>query len=222
MSSALSRAIRIAQLAGKDEVEMDQVLLGCLLAISRFGIAQIGPWKIDLEGLGVEWMRSDLSESKKAEGHKVTYSGATVSLLDRTALIAKLDGSAELGLEHVLAAFAAEEAGLMGELKQRFGFDSAGWRAAVAQLKEIDTGFAEVGSTAEENVGQLVREYLSPEQAAEELGVHVQTLRGYVRTGKLPAFRLAGDRAIRIRRTDLEKVLEPLVSEKGPTTPKEE
>jgi excisionase family DNA binding protein len=55
------------------------------------------------------------------------------------------------------------------------------------------------------------REYLTPEEAAEAIGIHVQTLRGYVRSGKLPALRLAGERAIRIRRKDLEAVLEPLV-----------
>jgi excisionase family DNA binding protein len=38
----------------------------------------------------------------------------------------------------------------------------------------------------------LYSEYLTPEQAADVLGVHVQTVRGYVRSGKLPASRLAG------------------------------
>ena len=42
-------------------------------------------------------------------------------------------------------------------------------------------------------------EYLSPEDAAAELGIHVQTVRTYVRSGKLPAMRLAGERAIRIQ-----------------------
>jgi len=55
------------------------------------------------------------------------------------------------------------------------------------------------------------RDYLSPEDAAEALGIHVQTVRAYIRSGKLPALRLAGERAIRIRRSDLETVLEPLV-----------
>jgi excisionase family DNA binding protein len=55
-----------------------------------------------------------------------------------------------------------------------------------------------------------VRDYLTPEEAAEELGVHVQTMRAYIRSGRMPAFRLAGERAIRILRADLEKVLEPV------------
>jgi excisionase family DNA binding protein len=54
-----------------------------------------------------------------------------------------------------------------------------------------------------------VREYLTPEEAAELLSIHVQTLRAHVRSGKLPALRLAGERAIRIRWSDLEKIFEP-------------
>ena len=57
------------------------------------------------------------------------------------------------------------------------------------------------------------QEYLTPEEAAEALGIHVQTMRAYIRSGRLPAFRLAGERAIRILRSDLEKVLESLGGE---------
>jgi excisionase family DNA binding protein len=53
----------------------------------------------------------------------------------------------------------------------------------------------------------VASDLLSPEQAAAELGVHIQTLRGYIRRGKLVAFRLAGERAIRIRRDDLLALL---------------
>jgi len=94
----------------------------------------------------------------------------------------------------------------MGELKRKHEITSAGWRAAVAQLggqppdrKEEDRGVA------------AIRDYLTPKEAARALAIHVQTLRAYVRSGKLPALRLAGERAIRIRRADLDKVLEPLV-----------
>ena len=57
------------------------------------------------------------------------------------------------------------------------------------------------------------QEYLTPEEAAEALSIHVQTMRAYIRSGRLPAFRLAGERAIRILRSDLEKVLESLGGE---------
>lgn len=50
----------------------------------------------------------------------------------------------------------------------------------------------------------------STEGAAEYLGVHVQTVRSWIRSGKLPASRLAGQKSIRIRERDLEAVLEPI------------
>ncbi len=50
----------------------------------------------------------------------------------------------------------------------------------------------------------------SPEEAATYLGVHVQTIRAWIRTGRLRASRLAGQRALRIRASDLASVLEPV------------
>jgi excisionase family DNA binding protein len=70
------------------------------------------------------------------------------------------------------------------------------------------------GRIAAPAASSAAREFLTPEEAAEALGIHVQTLRAYVRSGKLPALRVAGERSLRVRRSDLEKVLEPLVSEK--------
>ena len=55
----------------------------------------------------------------------------------------------------------------------------------------------------------------SPEEAAAYLGVHVQTVRAWIRSARLPARRLAGQRALRIRASDLEGVLEPLAPGDG-------
>ena len=51
---------------------------------------------------------------------------------------------------------------------------------------------------------------LSPEDGARLLGLHIQTVRGYIRNGRLPAFRIAGERAIRIRRDDLIALLQAM------------
>ena len=102
----------------------------------------------------------------------------------------------------------------MGDLKREHGISSASWRAAIAAIhNEREVPRME---TAQPNT----REFLTPEEAAEALGVHVQTMRAYVRSGRLPAYRVAGERAIRIRRPDLEKVLEPLVPEGEPAARK--
>lgn len=198
---AAALAIALAKRRNLPEITPDELLLGCLQTIAQFGVAQVGPWTFDLEELGIDWL-----ESPDKSGAKVAYSQTVVDLFDRGARIARMDNSGPMRVDHMLAAFAGETEGLMGELKVRHGITSAGWRAAVARLggtapdrKEEDRGAA------------AIRDYLTPEEAAAALAIHVQTLRAYVRSGKLPALRLAGERAIRIRRSDLDKVLEPLV-----------
>src|SRR5262249_51044342 len=111
-------------------------------------------------------------------------------------------------------AFANEETGLMGDLKREHGITSASWRAAIAAIH------TEREIPRIESAQPNTREFLTPEEAAEALGIHVQTMRAYVRSGRLPAYRVAGERAIRIRRPGLEKVLEPLVPEGEPAARK--
>jgi len=136
-----------------------------------------------------------------------------VTIFDCAARIARVDGCAEIALEHLLVAFASEDTGLMCELKRRFGIRSESWRAAAASLpRPLWTAPAASGGAKPDPA--TGRDYFTPEEAAEALGIHVQTLRAYVRSGKMPALRLAGERSIRIRRADLDKVLEPLVPEK--------
>ena len=203
---AASFAIFAAKQRGANEVTPDHILLGCLRAISRFGIATLGPWSLDLETLGVDWVRQPDGPLPK-----VAYSLEAVDLFDRAAQIARSSGGTGVSVHHLLAAFAAEEGGLMGELKRAHGIASASWRAAVARIGAGESNGSKL-PTGSEKKG--AREYLTPEEAAEALGIHVQTMRAYIRSGRLPAFRLAGERAIRILRTDLEKVLEPLGGEK--------
>jgi excisionase family DNA binding protein len=209
---AASFAIFAAKQRGADEVTPDHILLGCLRAISRFGIATLGPWSLDLETLGVDWVRQP-----DGPRPKVAYSQEAVDLFDRAAQIAKSSCDSGVSVNHLLAAFAAEEDGLMGELKHAHGITSASWRAAVARIGAGESNGAKLPTGSEKSAAsekKSPREYLTPEEAAEALGIHVQTMRAYIRSERLPAFRLAGERAIRILRTDLEKVLEPLGGEK--------
>ena len=209
-ASAASMAIQIARLRGLTEIGPDEILLGCLQALSRFGIAQFGLWTFDLDTLGIDW----LNAPNKANSPKASYSDAAVAIFDRAGQIARLDGCSDIHIEHLLVAFANEETGLMGDLRRRFAIDSAAWRSAAANLAGVRFVNQDESKIAELSVSPASREYLTPEEAAEALGIHVQTLRAYVRSGKLPALRLAGERSLRIRRADLDKVLEPLVPDK--------
>jgi excisionase family DNA binding protein len=210
---AASFAIFVAKQRGADEVAPDHILLGCLRAISRFGIATLGPWSLDLEALGVDWVGQP-----DGPRPKVAYSAEAVELFDRAARIAKSARENGVGVNHLLAAFATEEGGLMGELKRTHGIASASWRAAVARLRSGETNGTNTSAESKPDragsEAKSAREYLTPEEAADALGIHVQTMRAYIRSGRLPAFRLAGERAIRLLRSDLEKVLEPLQGEK--------
>lgn len=80
--------------------------------------------------------------------------------------------------------------------------------------------FGELGVTPEQvqrfargranSEGGAPEKLYSPEEAAEYLGVHIQTVRAWIRAGRLKASRLAGQRALRIRASDLQSVLEPV------------
>ena len=231
-----SLAITIAKERSLSEVGPDELLLAALRILSRFGTATIGPWTFDLEEMGVDWLGPPMADPP---GRKVAYSARAVELMDLAARVAKADAASDILprnkrttwprsvspapdavpraarplVSHLLVAFSSEDGGLMGELKRTNGIESASWRAALARIPNSPT--QEGGPPAGAVPLASNREYLTPEEAADELGIHVQTLRAYVRSGKLPAARLAGERAIRIRRSDLQKVLEPLQPEKS-------
>ena len=202
MSAALRFSIGRAKLRGHGDVSADDLLLGCLYAISRFGTVEFGGWLIDLEDLGIDWT----APQPKSEA-KLSYSDQVVEILDRAAVLSKMEGAGKIGIAHLLACFSKETGGVMGTLREQYGIDELRWRAAAARIVEA----AEV-ETAEAPAAAgpaTTREYLSPEEAAEYLGLHVQTLRGYIRSGKLPAMRVAGERVIRVHRSSLENLLEP-------------
>ena len=94
----------------------------------------------------------------------------------------------------------------MGEIKRRYRFKDSDWRAELARTPWRERAPERPqGAEAPPTKG-----FFTPDEAAEFLGLHIQTVRGYVRSGKLPASRVAGERAIRIRRQDLLGLLEPV------------
>jgi excisionase family DNA binding protein len=53
---------------------------------------------------------------------------------------------------------------------------------------------------------------MTPEEVADYLKVHVETVRQWVRSGRLAAYRLGGVRALRIRRFDVDSLLQRVES----------
>lgn len=209
---AARRAIARAKRLGRREVTPDDLLVGLLREISRFGMAQVGGWAIDIEALDREdEERKVVEQSPATEGP--AYAPEAVRLFERAAAVAREDGAAGLGLIHLLVAFADVEDGAMARLRRAHGLSSADWRAALAREDAgLHPPLVPLTSPAEGDGRQGIRQpdLLSVDDAAGLLGVHSQTVRNYIRSGKLPAYRLAGERFIRVLRKDLLALLEPV------------
>jgi excisionase family DNA binding protein len=205
-------AIERARSRGVETVEPDDLLAGMLLAVSRFGIVELGTRAVDLFDLG---LRFDLPSPDVTI--KPRYASGAAAVFDRAVRIARTDGSTRLAPIHLLVALADPAYPLFARLLERCAIDEARWRRLLAAVTpptatapsnstSARSRAASPGSPMPDDLDAL----LTPDEAARALGVHIQTLRGYIRCGRLPAFRVAGERAIRIRRDDLRALLEHL------------
>ena len=208
---ATTHAIERARAQGRGEVEPDDLLIGFLLAVSRFGVARIGSLTVDLVALG---LRFDLD--RPDPGVKPRYSLRAAGAFDRAARVARSDGAARVLPIHFLAVLGEPGVPTFDRLAANHGLDYALWRAALASCALPDGASLDAEREAGRRADTAGRTpaaaedagIVSPEEAARLLGMHIQTVRGYIRDGKLPAFRIAGERAIRIRRDDVFALLE--------------
>lgn len=213
VSIATEFAIKRAKRRKSSEVDKDDLLVGLLQAVGRFDIAKIGALTFDLEELEEVSAVAPQDENEKSNKQKVAYDCGAIDILDRAGHIARKEDSSKVELVHLLAAFAYEDDGLMAHLKEKYRFSSTEWRSALAEwqpaaLDEERAG-SEPGGERKSPLELNQKQFFSPDEAAEFLDVHTQTIRGYIRSGKLPALRLAGERALRIQREDLLALLEP-------------
>ena len=210
---ATKAAIRHAKYHKSPRVNKDDLLVGILQVISRFDIAQIGQLTIDLEDF--EGISGDgfKDEPGNINNQKVAYSASANALFDKAAYIARKDNSPKVEIVHLLVAFADVNGGLMAQLKEKYGFSGKEWRVALSDWQSFSSENTIMDSKILDGRKSIMdfqeKQFFSPDEAAEFLGVHVQTIRGYIRMGKLPALRLAGERALRIKREDLLALLEP-------------
>ena len=213
VSKATKAAIRHAKYRKSPKVNTNDLLVGILQVISRFDIIQIGHLIIDFQDFNEHFENVVKHSTENASTRKVAYSCSVNDLFEKAAHIAQKDTSPKVELVHLLVAFADENNGLMAQLKEKYNFSGKEWRVALAnwqfispQKERIDPESDGHSNTATYSVK---KQLFSPDEAADFLSVHVQTIRGYIRMGKLPALRLAGERALRIKREDLLGLLEP-------------
>lgn len=213
VSIAIRNAIKRAKRRKNAKVTRDDLLMGLLQTIARFDIVQIGEITIDLEELEGTNPEDSEDEIDRADKQKVAYSPNASAVFDRAADIAKKDNFSKIGIVHLLVAFANEDNRIFIRLKEKYGISGAKWRSALSQWQPSSPAKIETGSKigAETRPPSDIREkmFFTPDEAAVFLDVHPQTIRGYIRNGKLAALRLAGERALRIQRDDLLALLEP-------------
>jgi excisionase family DNA binding protein len=217
VSKATKAAIRHAKYRKSPKVNKDDLLVGILQVISRFDIVQIGQLTIDLEDFQGISRDGYMDEPANISNQKVAYSDSANAIFEKAASIARKDNSPKVEVVHLLVAFADENNGLMVQLKEKYGFSGRDWRVALSDWQSFSSEKTVMDSKiaigAKSMVDVSEKQFFSPDEAAEFLDVHVQTIRGYIRMGKLPALRLAGERALRIKREDLLALLEPFKPE---------
>jgi excisionase family DNA binding protein len=213
VSIAIRSAIKRAKRRKNAEVSRDDLLIGLLQAVARFDIVQIGEITIALEELEEPHPEVSEDDAGRADKQKVAYSPKASAVFDRAARIAKRDNSSKIGIVHLLVAFANEDNTVFARLKEKYGVSGVKWRSALSRWQpespaKIATS-SKVGSETKSPKELNEKMFFTPDEAAVFLDVHPQTIRGYIRTGKLAALRLAGERALRIQRNDLLALLEP-------------
>lgn len=170
---------------------LDLFFLVYLRRLGRFGFFTLGPVTIDIHLIESVVER----ETPRGVSGRPAWSDDLVRFSQTLMEVVRSSGRRRIDELHFLFAFMATREGLPGRVFGELGVGPADVEAYLRSGMQPATALEKL---------------YSPEEAAEYLGVHVQTVRGWIRSGRLAARRLAGQRALRITATDLESVLEPV------------
>jgi excisionase family DNA binding protein len=178
-------------------VTLDIYFLVFLRRLSRFGFFSFGPINIDVR-LIEDIVEATSPRIEGPVGDPPPMSEDMIAFSHRLMEELRRSGRRRLDEMHFLVAFMKTEEGLPGRVFGELG----------VTLEQVEA----YARSQEAGPPQLEKLY-SPEAAAEYLNVHVQTVRSWIRSGRLRAHRLAGQRALRIKASELQSVLEPLAPE---------
>jgi len=188
-------ATRIAGEVGSPEVTVDMFFLAYLNVASRFGFFVFGPVTIDVRVVE-DIVYGTGGRAGGTTTDRPGYADDLVRFFGRLNQEVSRIGRRRVDELALLLAFMRTPEGLPARV-----FGELGVRAEAVEA------FAQRMPSKQERAREPL---YSPEEAAEYLGVHVKTVRAWIKNGRLPASRLAGQRALRIRASDLEGVLEPV------------
>ena len=163
----------------------DGMFLAFLRAAAPFGDRRVGPISINV---------AVVEEAFRSRGRKAgsEYSAFSKELINEV----RRSGRQRVDALHYLFTFMRSGEGIASEVFGELGVSP----------EQVDRALQEPPSNPAKD------ELLTPEEVAEYLKVHVETVRGWIRSGRLPARRIAGLRVLRIRKGDAEGLLQPLDS----------
>jgi excisionase family DNA binding protein len=185
-----------ARRLGSPFVTVDIFFAVFLRHFAHFGYFTFGPITVDVR------LISDIVDrtAERVGAATHVYSDDFVRFSSVLSEEVRRSGHSHLDELHMLLAFMRCGEGLPGRVFSELG-------VTPAQVESYARSAA-AGHTA-----PTPEKLYSPEEAADYLGVHVQTVRAWIRSGKLRASRLTGQRALRIAASDLQSVLEPVESD---------
>lgn len=184
-----------AERLGASVETLDLLFLVYLRRYARLGYFTYGPVTIDVRAVE----RVVTENIPKGPLESPAWSDDLVLFYPRLMEEVHRSGWRHLDEVHFLLAFMRTEEGLPG-----------GVFSELDVTREQVEDFTRTGRIA----GPDMEKLYTPEGAAEFLEVHVETVRTWIRSGRLRASRLAGQRALRITASDLQAVLKPLTAER--------
>ncbi len=172
------------------EATLDLFFLCYLRRMARFGYFSVGPITIDVR------LIEDLVERTVKPGRPPTLSDDYIRFSQVLMQEVRRSGRTRIDDLHLLLALMRCQEGLPARVFGELGVTP----------EQIERILSEPAAAT----APLAERLMTPEEVAEHLRVHVQTVRAWIRAGTLPARRVAGLRALRIRASDVEKLLQPL------------
>ncbi len=185
---------------GNPARDVDSEFVAFLRMFARFGFFTFGPVTIDAGMVEDVFWRT--ASRGPGDPGLPTLSEAYVAHCVRFWEEYRKSGRPKMEAVHMLLAYMRCPDGLTARVFGELGVSP--------EMVEHYAGRLSAGLPEDEPRPASGERLYSTEEAAAYFNVHIQTVRVWIRSGKLPAFRLAGQKAIRIRESDLTAVLEPI------------
>ena len=199
----LNRDLKVESLQRCAHGSLDLFFLVYLRRLARFGYFTLGPITIDVRLIESIVDRTIVPSTPRGiTDDYVRFSKVLMEEVQRS-------GQKRIDELHFLLAFMRCGEGLPARV---FGELAVTPEQVVQYLKDR-------GGDGAPEPAEPPERLMTPEQAAAYLQVHVETVRNWIRAGTLPARRVAGLRALRIRAADIEALLKPL-SDDEPEAPR--